>query len=337
MNRFPYINIEGNEYELGAQIGKIFQEDIQENIEFVKEKMDNPYIKKDFDIVKSKIENQYPEQLQHVFGRADGAGVNRDLYLLFLCYELWEDRDPEHCSDIMIRQGDHIVMGHNEDGPYTKRNSAFIKYNIDGMYFFDYSTPDALAGASFGFNSYGLVYSMNYMYIENMRRTEIPVWFLARKIITCKSITEIKKKLERFEIASGFHFNLFIDGKAYSIEGKFNRAEIVEVDGVFVHTNHYVNASFDEGYAPPEANTLFRYAKIKALFAKKGIKKYTTDDIEEILSYRAESYYNSILSEEDMKRNITACTVLFDSAAKTIKLINRVENKQHIFSLDAVK
>ena len=47
-------------------------------------------------------------------------------------------------------------MGHNEDGPYTKRNSAFIKYNLDHMYFFDYATPDALAGASFGFNSFGL-------------------------------------------------------------------------------------------------------------------------------------------------------------------------------------
>lgn len=334
MDRFPYLNIEGTEYELGVQIGKLFSEDIQDNVVLAKKQMLNPYIKADFDLVKLKIETEFPDQLQHVYGRADGAGVDRDTYLLFLCYELWEDRDRERCSDIIIRQGDHIVMGHNEDGPYTKRNSAFIKYNINGMYFFDYATPDALAGASFGFNNYGLVYSMNYMYIENMQRTEIPVWFLTRQIIKCKNIEEIKEKLSVFNIASGFHFNLFVGGKAYSIEGRFDHAEIVEINGVFAHTNHYVNESFDEGYAPAEANTLFRLAKIKALLKRKGNKKFTIDDIEEVLSYRAENFYNSILSEEDMKRNITACTVLFDSNTNTIKLINRLENRQHIFSLD---
>ena len=334
MERFPYIDIQGTEYELGVQIGEIFSEDIRENIELTKQQMLDPYIESDFKSVKSKIENQFPQQLEHVYGRADGAGVNRDLYLLFLSYELWEDREKEHCSDIIIRQGDQILMGHNEDGPYTKRNSAFIKYNTGNGYFFDYATPDALAGASFGFNNHGLVYSMNYIYIENMRRAAMPVWFAIRQIVECKSIEEIREKLSTLDIASGFHLNLFIKGRAYSIEGRFDRAEITEINGIFAHTNHFLNESFDTGYAPPDSNTLFRLAKIKSLLKSKGEKHFTIDDVGEVLSYRADSYYNSILSEEDMKRNITACTVLFDSSTNKVMLNNRLEKRQHVFLLD---
>lgn len=334
MNHFPYLSIEGTEYELGVQIGKIFLEDMKEDVLLVKEKMLDSHIKSDFDIVKSNLEADFPEQLQHVFGRADGAGVDRDLYLLFLCYELWEDRASEHCSDIIIRQGNHIIMGHNEDGAYTKRNSALLKYIVKDGFFYDYASADALQGASFGWNSYGLIYSLNYMCTENMRRTKTPVWFLVRQIMACKSFEDIKEILSNFDIASGFHFNIFIDGKAYSIEGKFDKAEIIEIDGVFAHTNHYIGEAFDEGYAPAETNTLFRLAKIKSLLRSKGNREFTIDDIETVLSYRGESYYNSILSEEDMKRNITACTVLFDSNTNTIKLINRVEKQQQTFSLN---
>ncbi len=333
MMRFPFIEISGNEYELGMNFGKIFKADITENVKQAEQEMQDPSIQADFKIVKKKLETDFSQQLEHIYGRADGAGVDRDLYLLFLCYELWEDRNIDRCSDIIVKQDNQIIMGHNEDGPYTQQNSAFIKYNVDNGYYFDYSTPDALPGASFGFNSHGLVYSMNYMYIENMKRTSIPVWFVMRPIVECKNFQEIKEKLSNFETASGFHLNIFSEGKAYSIEGLFDKVEIKEIEDIFIHTNHYINETFDTGYTPPDSNTLFRLTKIRELLRRKKDKKLTVSDIEEILSYRGESYYNSILSEADMERNMTACTIIFNSEDKTYNLINRLEKKQHVFHL----
>ena len=331
---FPFVEVTGTEYETGFQIGRLFKEALCEGSQRAQAYMKDPAVRRDFEIVKHRLESEYPDYLQHAYGRADGAGADRDAYLLFLCYELWEERDEERCSDIIVSGNGHVLMGHNEDGPYFIENSALIKSTVNGGWFFDFSTPDALPGCSFGFTSAGLVFTMNYMNIEHLRRDRIPVWFFLRGLVECKSIDEIRERLKSIDIASGFHWNMFLDGKAYEIEAKYDHAEIKEVKGVFVHTNHYINESMDEGYSHPQSNTLFRYAKIKELIKRRGKIEWTTDEIEELLMYKSTTYYNSIFETPEMGKGITACTVLFDSEDGNIKYTNHMLGKSHIFKLE---
>lgn len=332
-NTFPFVEVIGTEYYTGVQIGKLFRDELRKGAEKASPHLRETEIRKDFETVRHRLETEYPGYLQHAYGRADGAGVERDSYLLFLCYELWEDRNVEACSDIIVSDAGRILMGHNEDGPYSAENSALVKCISDDDWYFDYASPDALAGGSFGFTSAGLIYTMNYMYLENLRRDRTPVWFFLRRLVACKSIEEIRKALETIDIASGFHWNLYIGGSAYEIEAKYDRAEISQVDGIFVHTNHYLNPSLDEGYSDPESNTLFRYAKINELIRKKGNFLRTAEDVESILNYQSTTYYNSIFETPEMGKGITAATVLFDSAAGTLKYRNNMLGRSYTFSL----
>ncbi|NCB42786.1 MAG: hypothetical protein EOM59_09220 [Clostridia bacterium] len=332
--KFPFVEISGSDYESGLSIGTLFREALCKGAKKVEAYMVKPEVKRDFEEVKRKLQAKYPDYLAHAYGRADGAGADRDAYLLFLCYELWEGIGKDRCSDIIVANGGQVVMGHNEDGYYSLENSAMIKILTKDGWFFDFSTPDALPGCSFGFTSSGLVYSMNYMCIENLRRDKMPVWFLLRSLVECSTIQEIREKLSDIDIASGFHWNLYIGGKAYEIEAKYDHAEINEVNGIFVHTNHYINESMDEGYTDLETNSLFRYAKIKELIQKKGDTEWTTEDIEQILTYKSTTYYNSIFETPEMGKGITACTVLFDNAARTLKYTNNMLGKTHTFKLE---
>lgn len=330
---YPFVEFSGTEYEIGVQIGKLFRKELCKGAEASASLLQDAEIQKDFDTVKQLLATEYPDELLHAYGRADGAGADRDAYLLFLCYELGEDRGPERCSDIIVSDAGHILMGHNEDGPYSAENSALVKCISGDDWYFDYASPDALAGGSFGFTSAGLIYTMNYMYLENLRRDRTPVWFFLRRLVACKSIEEIRKALETIDIASGFHWNLYIGGSAYEIEAKYDRAEISQVDGIFVHTNHYLNPSLDEGYSDPESNTLFRYAKINELIRKKGNILRSTEDVKSILSYQSTTYYNSIFETPEMGKGITACTMLFDSATGSIRYTNHMLERAYTFSL----
>ena len=330
---FPFVEVTGTEYETGVQIGKLFHDELRKGAEEVSSHLRNEGVRKDFETVRRRLESEYPDYLQHAYGRADGAGVDRDSYLLFLCYEIWEDRGKEACSDIIVADSGRVILGHNEDGPYSPENSALVKYISGDDWYFDYASPDALAGGSFGFTSAGLIFTMNYMYLEHLKRDRIPVWFCLRSLVECKNIGEIREKLSRMDIASGFHWNLFLKGKAYEIEAKYDRAEINEVNGIFVHTNHYLNPSLEEGYSDPESNTLFRYAKINELIRKKGNILRTAEDVESILNYQSTTYYNSIFETPEMGKGITAATVLFDSAAGTLKYRNNMLGRSYTFSL----
>lgn len=330
---FPFVELTGTEYETGVQTGRLFRAELCKGAEKSALLLKDPEVCKDFETVKKLLEAEYADELLHVYGRADGAGADRNAYLLFLCYELGEDRGPERCSDIIVSEPGRVLMGHNEDGPYSLENSALIKCISGDGWYFDYASPDALAGGSFGFTSAGLVYTMNYMYLETLRRDRTPVWFFLRRLVACKSIEEIRKHLETIDIASGFHWNLSIGGKAYEVEAKYDHAEISEVDGIFVHTNHYLTPSMDEGYSDPESNTLFRYAKIKELIRKKGNILRSAEDVESILSYQSTTYYNSIFETPDMGKGITACTMIFDSAKGCIKYRNHMIGESYTFSL----
>ncbi len=330
---FPFVELTGTEYETGVQIGKLFGSALCEETREAERYLKQPGTRKDFETVRRRLETDYPEYLQHAYGRADGAGAGREAYLLFLCYELWEGRDGERCSDIIVSGDGRVVMGHNEDGGYSAGNSALLKCAGPEGWHFDFATPDALAGGSFGFTSKGLIFTMNYMYLEQFRRDRTPVWFFLRSLVDCGSIGEIQDRLSRMDIASGFHWNLFIDGKAYEVEAKYDRAELREVEGIFVHTNHYLNPSMDEGYSDPESNSLFRYAKIQELIRKKDHILRTAQDVEEVLKYQSTTYYNSIFETPEMGRGITACTVLYDSAEDSLRYTNHMLGRSHTFRL----
>lgn len=117
--------------------------------------------------------------------------MDRETYLLYVAYEIYEDRD--YCTDVVIKVSEEeSLLGHNEDGPYTLENAGLIKYIYKEGFFYDFTSTDALAGGSYSFNQDGLIFTMNYMHMNDRDRTEVPSWFVLRELVEAKDIEDLE-------------------------------------------------------------------------------------------------------------------------------------------------
>src|SRR5574344_683484 len=226
-----------NEKEANKKLGNIFAKSIQKEIA----KID--LLPNSFYVAKEKLLKTYPKYYQEIIDRAEGANVDADKYLFLISHEL-KEKYFDRCSDIIVKKDNkHILLGHNEDGTYDINNSALVKYKTNNGWYIEYATYDALAGTTFIYNNYHLLYTVNYVYVENSKIDEISSWFLLRSIVNCKNINQILLKLSQVKCASGFNINVvdLKSGKAFSIELMYNRIFYKEIHTVFIHTNHYLH------------------------------------------------------------------------------------------------
>jgi hypothetical protein len=310
-----HYTVNGNDYEIGTQIGKILQKGIRGAEAVGNRLLADKTVAEQFAALKMKLLDAYPQAMQNVYGRADSAGVDRDAYLMTMCSEIIEGA-AEHCTDILVKVSvDECILGHNEDGEYSTDNAALIKYEYDDHFVFDYTAVDALAGVSITFNSYGIVITDNYIYMPEKNPLDIPVWFVLNELIHTKSIDEILSALDGRSFASGFNLNVADSNtsRLYSIEGKLGQIDCIEITDRYAHSNHFTHPCFDEFYTPDDGTTLFRLEKSKEFLNRLDIAKATENDIYNILMHHGESPYNSIFCVKERLDNLTACTLLYNS------------------------
>lgn len=310
--------VEGNLYTRSFKLGKIYKEDIQRNCKNISHLLNDTKINDILNIVKSKLEKLYPEYVQEVYGKADGAEVDRYSYLLYICYEIYTER--ERCTDVIIKLNNNkIIGGHNEDGPYSLNNTGLIKYITNYGYFCEYYCNDALPGSTFSWNSHGLIFTCNYIYIKNKNQYGIPTWFILRNLIECKSIEEVLEKLNIEDAASGCNVNIIDTNtkRAYSIEWRLNNLDILEITDKFAHSNHLTRKEVGLSIAENDSNSKFRLEKSKELLNK--IKINNKEDILKILQFHTEDFKSSIrnmIIEDD--NSITAATFIYNTDRELI-------------------
>jgi hypothetical protein len=254
----------------------------------------------------------YSEYLQEVYGKADGAEVDRDAYLLFICYEIYTER--ERCTDVIVKLDNKIIGGHNEDGPYSLKNTGLIKYITDYGFFCEYYCNDSLPGSTFGWNSHGIIFTCNYIYIHHKNTYGIPTWFILRSLIDCKNIDEVLNHLNVSDAASGGNVNIIDTNtkKAYSIEWRLNNLSVLEITNQFAHSNHLTRKEAGLPIAEPESNSKFRLDKSQELLKEVILKN--KEDVLKILQYHTDDYKLSIRNmTADDDNSITAATLIYNS------------------------
>ncbi len=316
--------VEGDLYSRSYKLGEIYKDDIQENCKITRELLENTLIKDTLNIVKGKLEKLYPEYLQEAYGKADGAKVDRDAYLLFICYEIYTER--ERCTDVIAKIGNKIIGGHNEDGPYSLKNTGLIKYITNYGFFCEYYCNDTLPGSTFSWNSHGLIFTCNYIYIHHKNINGIPTWFILRNLIECKNIEEVLEHLNIEDAASGCNVNIIDTNakRAYSIEWRLNNLSVLEVKDKFAHSNHLTRKEVGFPIAEPGSNTKFRLQKSEDLLEK--LKIENKEDILKILQYHTDDYKLSIRNmtiEDD--NSITAATFIYNTD-KELVIVSYLDN-----------
>ncbi|GAA0722032.1 hypothetical protein GCM10008905_13110 [Clostridium malenominatum] len=335
-NKIKLIEVKGSPYERGYKSGVELKYAIKSCIKAYVDLKNNKELMDKMLYIKALTKEVFPEYLLEVEGRADGAGVDRDLYFLIMCAELLNE--GVGCTTLVFKRKDGtIILGHNEDDNYTPGNSALTKCWNNEDWFVTYDYCNMPFGNAFSFNSHGIVKTINYCYSENVSTKGIPRYFLQRYISEASSLEDFVKRCSIDNRGSGFHA-VALDSKtnkALSIEVSANKISVKEIHNHYVHTNHYihpgifsVNEEVSAGSTSP-----FRLKKAGELLEEKINKvgdNISIKDFEEILNYRGKDYKSSILGIKE-EPNFTCSRILYDTKVTDKVWMEFFEGEEHYY------
>ncbi len=319
MKKLKIATLNGNGYELGWQFSQLF-DNVDNDFSYFRNLLEDKNIRENLDKVKEKIKVRYPSYLEEMYARADGFNVNRDVYLLNICFEIYESK--EACTDIIVKVDDEcMLLGHNEDISENLDQIALVKYNCHNGYFCELSLYNCPQGTTFGWNSYGIIYSVNSISLKEVNELGIPVWFILRDIVECKSIEEVIDKINIADCASSFSLNI-IDShknKAYSIEKVLDKLDVLEIKDKYIHTNHIIHPNMKSKICEIYNSSLIRIDTGTKLLNNLDIKNINLDNIRKILQFN-DSDTAYVYQNTDIDDSLTVATFLFNSYTKEIQI-----------------
>lgn len=289
-------------------------------------------LKPSFFRAREKALLRYPAYCKEIYERAEGAGVDGDLFFAGMLAGVHEF---ESCTDLFLRRADGAVLyGHNEDGPYAPDNCAIARYSGVRRGFTEFSAAESIPGYTFLWNDAGLVTSVNFIHLERRRYDEPSAHFLLRDAAEASSIEEIREKFSGATCASAFSLNVY-DHKtcrAYNVEFLYDQLDILEVTDRYAHANHLIRLG--EGYARPGSDTKPRLKSARELLAALDPAAAGIGDVRKILEYVCdEEECRSVYSAPGTNEFITGATMLVDPANWEIIVADRFSGEEMRFKL----
>lgn len=319
------LTLKGNYYQIGYQIGKLFRKQrkimAQKVIKIMeRDKTVKPYLEQ----VKNMIKKDYDYIYQELCGRAEGAGVSLEAMLYDLSGEM-RDSEVESCTSIMVKTGENIVLGHNEDGNYNKDNVRPVKLCYDnGNSFLDIITTSSCPSYTVLVRP-EFIYTINYIWFNQYNWNFLPVHIFLRVLAESRDIPTLFEVLQTVPLASAVGINLCdrATGKMYYIEKVLDKYSIKEVDGVNIHANHLMHRPFLK-FRPPFAkmgdDTTYQRQMVAELLLNNR-KDLTAEEVYKILTFRKTNDLNSVLSTGTGEYSCkTYATYLFDFNKNSSKL-----------------
>ena len=313
MAQLCYLDLSGPDAH--GRFGAVFSQAIREL------SIERP-LKPSFYRMKEKALSRYPTFCKEIFDRAQGAGVDGDLYFAAMLDGV---NERESCTDLILRRADGALLyGHNEDGDYTPDNCALARYSGEKVGFTEFSAVESIPGYSFLWNDAGLITSVNFIHLDVIRYDEPSVHFLLRDAAEATCIEEVRSKLSGTSSASAFSLNVY-DTKtrrAYSVEQLYDQTDILEVTDRYAHSNHL--RRLGTGYAREGSDTKPRLETAVRLLSSLDAANTTLADIGNILEFTdTQDPLRSVYSDPAVDTSPTGATMLVDSEADEIIVIDR--------------
>lgn len=288
------LELEGDAYTVGTRLGVRFQPYLHQIISPYEEKAKEIKIRKHLNQLEEKMNILCPESLQEVYGRADGAKIDRQAMLLLLSPELYHGEGG--CTNIVLKKANgNILFAHNEDGTVYEENSvALVKCNRNGKWGIHFVIADRLIGSAFGYASNGIAYAHNYIKETKYHIEEISRYAAVRQMLTFDTIAQMRQYMTSIKIASAVRIDV-VDKKnniAIDIEKEYQKMCVTEIADRFARSNHF--HMMGKEYVQNTLSSLFRYEKATALLQTLDAKTATLEDIIAILQYQEKEYDHCI-------------------------------------------
>ncbi|WP_165614850.1 C45 family autoproteolytic acyltransferase/hydolase [Flagellimonas flava] len=211
------------------------------------------------------IEKYAPELLEEINGIADGAGLDRDLVLLFnLGEEIYNfcTSNYESCSNMAYRGTDKNILVYNQDLPKFLHGSGQpILLRHRDHFVFTMPGSIALSGVS-----ENLAVSCNSLPMLNMNIEGLPLVFVVRKLLQMESISEARHFIEHIPMAIAQNLMLVSGEEVVNLEISKNEVNVhtAKMDSVYYHTNFPIQNS-DYKTAGYQHRTCNRYLFLDSL------------------------------------------------------------------------
>jgi len=263
---FPVFEVEAaSNYELGFKIGERFHDEI---LEFMEREADlhellSQIVSLDstfyFYNMLDQAEDLFPEYIEELQGTADAIGVEFEELFIWNCfgdiialYSGSQYFNGNHingnlvgCSTVSYNYDGNQFLGHNEDCFVSLQDlMAVVKVKLSGTpEFINFYYPALLLGVAPSMTDTGLAVSNNFIQLVGGNTNGVPHFFLLRALLEANTIQEAVETCENTPTCDGFHVTIASDSDdiVYSIEKAFDTISVIEVDGLYAHTNHFIH------------------------------------------------------------------------------------------------
>ena len=266
---FPVLKVNADSnYALGFAIGQGFAENIQQAIARQADldalivniiSIDSVYF---YENLLAKAEEIYPDYVDEIRGTSDGSGIEFDVLMrlnlfgdiIALYYGLGENTGMDisesflGCSTVSYNYNGNQYLAHNEDGMATLHDlMGVIKVSMpDKPEFINFYYPGLLCGVAPSMNDMGLAFSGNYIQSAAGEPNGVPHLFIFRALMEAESVDEAISIIENTLTCNALHVNIAsgIENRVVSVEKAENIAVVYEVEGLYAHTNHFIQDAF---------------------------------------------------------------------------------------------
>jgi len=324
---FPYLEITGTNYEVGAAIGEMFRGKIQETIarrkQYIRkyeEKCNQigPYV-----LLTKKV---FPHLISELQGMADGAEIPFQDLFFHNCPEIYDhtlewDREQaqteEHCTIAVSKTHDGYIIGHNEDWALESLDELYVLKATIGettVLCLDYAS--FLMGSSASINNWGLAQCINELH--QTCSIGIPKYFIARAVLDCKTINDAETLIRSLQRAAGYNHVLAQGTMLIDIEASNNTVDTEYITKPsYVHTNHSISHHVKQDEVSASPSSLARYERAHILAKANMTKK----DMIALLSDTENTRYPIC------RKDITIGAVVIEVSKKRIHVCHGVPNR----------
>ena len=262
---FPYIEVNGTNYQVGCAIGEHLREKIQDyndhiKVLYYKHVRDWDELKVISKRVEKLISKHFPKYLKEIKGMAKGSNIPLEDMLLLCDEETILETVKNKCTTIAYSCKDGIFLGHNEDWiPGYEDHLYIVKGTVKkGASFLSLAYIGSLPGSSVALNSHGVAFSGNSLL--SGAHKGMPKNVILRSQVEAKTLKEFER-LASFSPRAISNHTMAVDKKGgiVSVELALDKHCAVYTNGCFVHTNHPVHKKM-EGLEPGSTkNSVIRY------------------------------------------------------------------------------
>jgi hypothetical protein len=339
MNTIPQIKASGSHSEVGLVIGHRFRDQIHhlcDNYGFLQERLlpfhHSPAGRGLYASFLELHTSHFPGYMAELEGIAQGAGRPfEELFLVNLRGEYGglmalerpagdaAESSPRGCTDCLVLTSDVALLGHNEDGPPAALGNVFVvRAHVEEQPAFSaLCYPGFLPGNALGFNTSGVLHTVDAVSPRQVR-VGLGRHFLARSLLDATSLKDAVRRVTVPGRAAGFTYNIgsLSERSLVCVEVSPEQHHVHEVQGYYVHTNHYLHLSDVE----QEIGTSSRARLARGRALCQATPPNRALQLLSLLGDEADGRYPIYRSATPPDAAATLCTALFDLDQRQLRI-----------------